>query len=325
MSQRIMTRFTDEFKIDVSSGQFTSAQLLSRHPELTMKKICNYAYHHDIKLPRHTNFDEAFFMTQTPNMAYVLGWLAADGSVSDENSIHLSLKSTDIKVIQDIAEMISLKNPIHTSSTFDKRTEKTYQRSYIGFASKTVAEELGKYGIVPRKSLTLCYPQNIETDDLKRHFIRGYLDGDGCIQRMGNTDTSVSFVGTSHFILDLQKDINRMLGWDVKGTIQNYRSWYVLKYGGNASSLTLLTWLYKDTTPETRLDRKYAKYQDLITMYAKRKKPVMRRDMDGSNPVTYASVEEATEQNNLRKQTLEAHLRGQNKSCGGYLFNKIQQ
>ena len=110
MSQRIMTRFTDEFKIDVSSGQFTSAQLLSRHPDLTIKKICDYAYHHDIKLPRHTNFDEAFFMTQTPNMAYVLGWLAADGSVSDENSKRHIRDRTSV-----LLQKLSLKNLASTA------------------------------------------------------------------------------------------------------------------------------------------------------------------------------------------------------------------
>lgn len=128
-------------------------------------------------MTQHKWVDESFFLTQTPHLAYVIGWLASDGCVSDRKEITLTLKSTDFKIVEDIAAMIGLKKSIRKGACFDKRNSKTYYNVGFSFTSKVVADELAKYGIVPRKSLTLCYPRNLETDELRRHFIRGYLDG----------------------------------------------------------------------------------------------------------------------------------------------------
>ena len=173
-----MSKFADAaFQQDLRSGQYTTTELATKYPHLTIKSICDYAYYHRIKCPRHKRVDESFFQKQTPDLAYVLGWLASDGCVSDENVIALMLKSSDGEAIRNIASLIGLKNPISSSSYLDKRTSKRYHRVCFRFQSKVVADELAKYGIVPRKSLTLCYPQNLESDELRRHFIRGYLDG----------------------------------------------------------------------------------------------------------------------------------------------------
>jgi hypothetical protein len=64
------------FNEDVRSGSLTSTQLAEKY-HVTIKTICNYAYHRQIKLPKKVSVNEAFFETQHPDMAYVLGWLAA--------------------------------------------------------------------------------------------------------------------------------------------------------------------------------------------------------------------------------------------------------
>ena len=46
--------------------------------------------------------------------------------------------------------------------------------------SYTLCQDLEKYGIVPRKSLILKFPNNI-SDEMLPHIIRGYFDGDGSI------------------------------------------------------------------------------------------------------------------------------------------------
>lgn len=318
-------RFPIEAKTDLRSGKFTAKQIVNKYPELTIKQVCDFAYHYGIKYPKHKNFDESFFMRQTPNMAYMLGWLAADGNVSDRNEIKILLKATDIVMLRNLASMINLTNKISESSYFDQRTQKVYHKASFCFTSEVVVTELAKYGIVPRKSLILSYPQCLESDDIRRHFIRGYLDGDGCIQRMGNRDSSVSFVGSPVFVEELQRDINRMLQWQVKGTVQHRHNCSTLKYGGNRSALHLLSWLYADTTPQTRLERKYIMYLDLLSMFSKRKKAVLRTSLsdDDDEDVEYESVERAIEENGLKKNTLLCCLRGQNASCGGYKWKYI--
>lgn len=143
------------------------------------------------------------------------------------------------------------------------------------------------------------------------------------MQRMGNTDSSVSFAGTLHFVRDLQSDINRMMAWEVKGTIADKGKCVELKYGGNRSSMELLTWLYKDTRPQSRLGRKYNLYLDLLEMYKKRNKAVQRTDMSGKNPVVYESINEAVEHNHVKKATLYCCLSGQNESCKGFKFSYV--
>jgi hypothetical protein len=140
---------------------------------------------------------------------------------------------------------------------------------------------------------------------------------------MGNTDSSVSFAGTLHFLRDMQKDINRMMTWKVVGTIRDRENCATLKYGGNQSSLKLLSWLYKDTTPVNRLGRKYDLYLDLLQMYEKRKKTVQRTDMSGKNPVIYESIDEAAGHNHVKKATLYCCLSGQNESCKGFKFSYV--
>ena len=43
-------------------------------------------------------------------------------------------------------------------------------------------EDLRKFGLKRRKSLTLKFSTHIKDQHLS-HFIRGYFDGDGCISR----------------------------------------------------------------------------------------------------------------------------------------------
>lgn len=58
---------------------------------------------------------------------------------------------------------------------------KEYSR--IQISSKTLTADLLKLGCTPRKSLTLKFPNDgiFKSNDLIRHFIRGYFDGDGSV------------------------------------------------------------------------------------------------------------------------------------------------
>ena len=99
--------------------------------------------------------------------------------------------------------------------------------------AKKIFKDLIKLGVTPRKSLTLKFPTFLN-EDLMRHFIRGYFDGDGCIWdgkrqkrivkdktvKLGYREKTVhnvkfTFTGNDSFISDLQKYLVNKIGINI--------------------------------------------------------------------------------------------------------------
>ncbi len=160
-------------KEDCRSLQFNSTQLAAKY-NVSIKRIGDFCFYNKIKLPKRINASVAFFAEQHADMAYVTGWLSADGCVGDDDKITLLLAQTDRPMICNIVKLIGYTGSISDSSVFDGRTNKTYYRSSISFRSSEIASMLAQFGVVPRKSLTLQYHGNVfHNDELRRHFIRG--------------------------------------------------------------------------------------------------------------------------------------------------------
>ena len=122
-----------------------------------------------------------YFDEENERMAYVLGLLAADGCVrKDSNEIKLSFSSIDedfLKILQTEIGGCPVSNYI---------TNKGFSVSTWRLTSKHIKEQLGKYNIVPQKTFTFSFPQNLNKKYWK-DFIRGYFDGDGSISTAGSS------------------------------------------------------------------------------------------------------------------------------------------
>lgn len=79
--------------------------------------------------------------------------------------------------------------------------------SRVNITNKVMVESLLRYGIVPNKSNVLDMDLDMIPQHLFRHFLRGYWDGDGHIQR--HPSAQMSLVGTrmmiEKFIVRLQQ------------------------------------------------------------------------------------------------------------------------
>lgn len=108
--------------------------------------------------------------------AYWLGFVAADGCVTRHKGnlfLGISLERTDRGHLDKLKSALGGGPRIVDYST----AEGEYSR--ISLYSKIVSGDLVKWGIVERKSRVL---KSIAIpNDLKRHFYRGYVDGDGTI------------------------------------------------------------------------------------------------------------------------------------------------
>lgn len=121
--------------------------------------------------------NDDFFKTQSPDMAYVLGFLAADGNVSKkENRIAINILAQDKAILEQIRTLTGITRPI----TSYIRKETGHEVCTLSNWSFTWKQDLEKYGIIPNKTYTLC-PPTLLNPEYRIDYIRGFFDGDGCI------------------------------------------------------------------------------------------------------------------------------------------------
>lgn len=130
---------------------------------------------------RKYSVDENFFeVIDTEEKAYWLGFLYADGYVSSQkSSIELGLQEKDLSHIELFAQHIKSNSPISKH----KRTlnGKDYHGYRLTINSQKIKNDLINKGCTENKSLTLTFPTYEQVPkNLMKHFIRGYVDGDGC-------------------------------------------------------------------------------------------------------------------------------------------------
>jgi len=131
---------------------------------------------------RYTLNESYFKHCDTERKAYWLGYLYADGFVGDEhyNNIVFSQKQTDGYVIEQFAKDIEFTGQLRVSQPSAGTFENGLPQVVINFSSPTMARDLKKLNMFPRKSMTMELLPPI-APQLMRHFVRGYFDGDGSI------------------------------------------------------------------------------------------------------------------------------------------------
>lgn len=130
--------------------------------------------------PKSMIGDENYFDNiNTPEKAYWLGWLMADGCVTDSGNIKLNVALKDKKLVDDFLLAIQSTNKTLTKKNRNKTTNKEYASYWCSLTSIHMVQSLNKYGVVPRKSDHEIFP--LINKEFYRDFIRGYFDGDGCV------------------------------------------------------------------------------------------------------------------------------------------------
>lgn len=195
-------------------------------------------------------FNEHYFDTiDTPNKAYLLGFIYADGCVEKNNILSIVLHEKDIEILQMLQSELHATNPI--------KNVKGHPHVRIDFCSKYLCDVLKSIGCVHNKTFNLCFP-NID-ESLKYDFIRGFMDGDGCISvvnRGKHKYISLSFTGT----LEMLQELKSIFSVDNKITF--YRNSYALHIGKTSDVLRILKNIYNEAN--LYMTRKYNKYQEYL-------------------------------------------------------------
>jgi hypothetical protein len=119
---------------------------------------------------------DRFFDQWSEDMAYVLGYFAADGCMykNKNGSCYIAFYSCDIATIRTIKGILKVRNKIESYKPANKKHNTRYNLQVGGWR---IYNRLSRLGFTPNKSLILKFP--IIPREMLGHFARGYFDGDG--------------------------------------------------------------------------------------------------------------------------------------------------
>lgn len=216
-----------------------------------------------------------FFKIWSSQMAYVLGFVFADGAIEDVQNSSRTCYIAIISKDQSILEQI--KNVMGSSHKLYKRKSqlelypgnKSYtsgERFVLRVGSKLMYNDLLKLGVTPRKSLTILFPK-IPINFLS-HFIRGYFDGDGCLHLIKGKYPRLIFTsGSNKFLEGLAKTLSASLQIPIKNAYSQLQKsnnlCYNLQYNTKLSRI-ILEFMYKGLDKTPYLDRKFVIYQKYL-------------------------------------------------------------
>jgi hypothetical protein len=200
--------------------------------------------------------------------AYFLGLLWADGNMrSLDNktnkscSINISLVSSDADILKSLWSEIFI-SPVKLSlkkarKYTDKKTSKDFygqESSKLIINSKIIYNDLLNLGCSPCKSTSAIMPDIPE--NLFRHFVRGYFDGDGW---MDSSRYSCGCIGSKEFCSSLRQKIAEFINVDFK-YIEDGKMARLLCFNKKGCA-KLAHWIYEGSN--FQIERKKIKFDRL--------------------------------------------------------------
>jgi len=198
-----------------------------------------------------------FQVIDTQEKAYWLGFMMADGYITARQYSY------------NVGIALAIKDKTHLE-LFNKALESTYPiKEYIqtqGYApgtrycrllisSKKLFQDLENLGVVERKSLILKMPT--VTQNLRRHLIRGYFDGDGSwsIAKKSKYKYAFKLCGTKEILEEVLLELHAYSKLYDRHK-RNNNNFYISISGKKV--LDIMEYLYQDAS--IYLDRKYQRY-----------------------------------------------------------------
>ena len=171
-------------------------------------------------------FNDMYFNEiKTSNQAYWLGFIFADGWVtkSGSGSYELGIELCDVDERQlidfnnELGGVHDIKHAHYEKYICNHKDISVTDTVQIRVYSKQIVEDLIKHNVLENKTLKPDYP--IVDDDLFFDFIRGYIDGDGCIYvNENNTSASQVHITSSHCeVLNYLRD--KLSSYDIKSKV----------------------------------------------------------------------------------------------------------
>lgn len=203
-----------------------------------------------IDTSRNTLIKDIFHQIDTEEKAYWLGFLYADGYVSKYNQVEVALALEDKNHLEKLKTFINTNTNIITDD----------HRCRLLFCSKELVNDLASLGCINNKSLILTFPTEKQVpQELLRHFLRGYVDGDGCLCCTSKTQ-QFSITSTKQFFDGMLE----RTGWN-KEKCNYYPSGQAITWRCHKDVMPqYLKYLYDNAN--IYMNRKYEKYKTLTAV-----------------------------------------------------------
>lgn len=185
------SRITESQVTDIVSSYLTcTAKELALKHKLSKRYILEIWAKHDMKGKSRRKYavDLSYFETiNSPDKAYFLGFIAADGCVrqpiNGPLALAIKVSSKDEEVLVKFLKCLKSDMPVSRSRYKTPWKGVVKEASFVNVISEKICGDLAKHNIVERK--TLNYEPVFLSDSLMPHFTRGFFDGDGTVYKLG--------------------------------------------------------------------------------------------------------------------------------------------
>lgn len=201
--------------------------------------------------------DNYFDKIDCEDKAYLLGFLAADGTIQPDGSVKIALSSIDKELLIKIQTVLETNYPIRDSITKDGFTVSTFV-----FRSSKIREQLAKYNIIKNKTYTYSFPEALSEKYIPS-FIKGYWDGDGTVCMSGGYPRTSLCSHQKDFLEDVINKLETLYNIPKVKVYQKKGSntWY-FQYSKESSRK--LYELFYSNPSYLFLERKYSKFVELF-------------------------------------------------------------
>ena len=204
---------------------------------------------------RKYNVNENYFdVIDSPNKAYIIGLLFADGNNHNKlDSVRIELQDVDVQILEDIKGELDSDYPL-TYRHFDNHP--SWHDSYIlSINSQHISKRLNELGMIPNKSLVLDFPSWI-TEDLFPFMLKGYIDGDGWIRPklIGLMSSDKFCYGVKSYLFEHYNIDSRVMDMH-RHYNEHTKTWYIQ---GNDNISHLVDLMFSE--PTIGIQRKVNKY-----------------------------------------------------------------
>lgn len=205
-------------------------------------------------------YDRNYFSSiNEENKAYWLGFIYADGWVcvsKDGSELGIELQESDKKHLEKFVRDINGNMQVDRKLQKDRvikgiKVEGGTYSAIIRLFSRDIVRDLISHGVVERKTTEKEFPI-VSNKELFRHFLRGFMDGDGCISATERSKNVHMTNPNVDFLLYIKSRLKEENNIECKLFTE-----YELKsrlYFNHEDAIKLLSYLY--TNENISMDRK---------------------------------------------------------------------
>lgn len=230
-------------------------------------KCKGFCHKHYYRIRKHGNTEtvlvpnkkytvnENFFDDWSKESAWFLGWLITDGYVFETDG-YLQFRLCDKEICDKLLKIIGSNKSVTCSPHYSKTGFRRQDVYTAKINSRYLCNKIVEKGIRQNKSLTV--PMIDVPDRFFSHFLRGCIEGDGCLIINNRDNFYVNLVGCSEkFIFDISKKINIKHTFNIRRR-NGCADLYTINFYGD-KAIELCEFIYEDSDG-LRLERKYQRY-----------------------------------------------------------------